>query len=116
MSSPGMVAPGQATPDTSMAMLAHLLGLFTGFLGPLVIYLTKRDDDAFTRFHAAEALNFQISIVIAWIGTFILFFVIIGFFLLPVLLVLQFLFPIMGSVKSNRGEWWKYPLNIRFVS
>lgn len=120
----GAAPPGPATAtapmatasgDTSLAMLSHLLGLFTGFLGPLIIYVVKRDDDPFTRFAAAQALNLQISLIIAWIATVILFFVIIGFFLIPVLLVAQVVLPIVAAVKTNRGEWYRYPLTIDLV-
>ncbi len=103
------------TGDTSMAMLSHLLMLFAGFLAPLVIYVVKRDDDPFTRFHAAQALNFQITMVIAWIATIILLFLIVGFFLIPVLLVAQFVMPIIAAVKANKGEWYRYPLTLDLV-
>ena len=45
----------------------------------------------------------------------ILFFVIIGFFLIPVLLVAQVVLPIVAAVKTNRGEWYRYPLTIDLV-
>ena len=60
--------PGTPTAPSdarSMAMLSHLLGIFTGFLGPLVIYLMNGRKDPFVRHHASEALNFQITYAIA---------------------------------------------------
>ena len=116
MSAPPGMSYANGGPDTSMAMLSHLLGVFTGFLGPLVIYLVKKDDDQFTRHHAAEALNFQLTVLIGWIATIILFFVIIGFLLLPVIIIAPFVLGIIATVRANRGEWYKYPINIRFVS
>jgi uncharacterized Tic20 family protein len=100
----------------NMAMLANLLAIFTGFIGPLVIYLTTGKQDPFVRHHSSEALNFQITVAIAAIVSIILVFVIIGIFLLIAVIVLAYVFPIMGAIKANRGEWWRYPINIRFVS
>lgn len=112
----------QATPQTSggteprtMAMLCHLLAIFTGFIGPLVIYLTTGKEDPFVRHHAAEALNFQITVIIASLVCLALMCVIIGFFLLPVLAIGALVLEIQGSLAANRGEWWRYPVNIRMV-
>lgn len=114
----GYSAP-QATSGTdprTMAMLAHLLGIFTGFIGPLVIYLVNGDKDPFVRHHAAESLNFQISLMIAYVISFVLMFVLIGFLLFPVIWIGSLVFMIMGAVNANKGEWWKYPINLRMVS
>jgi uncharacterized Tic20 family protein len=100
----------------SMAMLAHLLGIVTGFIGPLIIYLTSAKTDPFVRHHAAEALNFHITLAIAYVACFALMCVIIGFFLFPVLIIGSLIFEIQGAIAANRGEWWKYPINIRMVS
>jgi uncharacterized Tic20 family protein len=99
-----------------MAMLCHLLAIFTGFIGPLVIYLTTGKEDPFVRHHAAEALNFQITVFIATMVCLVLACVVIGFFLLPVVAIGALVFEIQGSLAANRGEWWRYPINIRMVS
>jgi len=56
--------PGQNA--RNMAMLCHLLGLFTGFVGPLILWLLKKDEDPFIDRQGKEALNFQITVVIGW--------------------------------------------------
>jgi uncharacterized Tic20 family protein len=99
----------------SMAMLAHLLAIFTGFIGPLVIYLTKGQTDPFVRHHAAESLNFQITVVIAAFVSLILFIVLIGIIMLPVVIIGALVLEIVGAVRANAGEWWRYPVNIRLV-
>lgn len=108
-------AAGSATDPRTMAMLAHLLGIVTGFLGPLIIYLVNGDKDPFVRHHAAEALNFQITLVIAYLVSFVLMFLLIGFLLLPVVWIGSLVLMIMGAVNANKGEWWRYPVNIRIV-
>ena len=115
----GDVAPLGVTgggDDNTMAMLAHVLGLFTGFLGPLVLYLVKRDDSAFIRDQSAEALNFQLTMIIAWIVSIVLILVLIGLLMILVLIVMGIVLPILGAVAANRGEAYRYPIAIRFVS
>ena len=78
---------GTTSDSRTTAMLAHLLGIFTGFLGPLVIYLLNGEKDPFVRHHAAEALNFQLTMLIAWFATVLLMFVLVGLLVAPVLFV-----------------------------
>ena len=120
-------ASAAASDTTTWAMGAHLsalAALLVGlpFMGPLIIYLVKKDNP-FVRRHAAEALNFNLSVTIYAIGlaiaTFILVFVFIGFLLIPlfvVLLAVWFVFVVLASVAASRGEEYRYPLTIRFVT
>jgi len=71
--SPGLPAIPSSQDDRSMAMLAHLLGIFTGFLGPLIIWLMKKDQSPFVDDQAKESLNFQIFAVICFFGCFVTF-------------------------------------------
>ncbi len=109
--------PGTITADDrSMSMLIHLLSLVSGFVGPLIVWLIKRDQSAFVDYHGKEALNFQISMFIYWTGALLAMIILIGFLLIPVLLVLQILFPILAAVAANKGEYYRYPLSIRLIS
>ncbi|MGA0735161.1 MAG: DUF4870 domain-containing protein, partial [Steroidobacteraceae bacterium] len=69
----------------SLAALVHLSGIFTLFIGPLVVYLSRRDEPDRIRDAAREALNFQITLLLAWIVTIMSFVVLIGFLMLPIL-------------------------------
>lgn len=100
----------------STAMLAHLLGLLTGFLGPLVIYLVARDDQPFVKHHAAESLNFQLTLLIGYIISGCLMLVLIGYLMFIALWFVGLVFTILAAVASNKGEWYRYPMNIRMVS
>ncbi|GAA1283294.1 DUF4870 domain-containing protein [Brachybacterium alimentarium] len=105
--------------------LGHVISWgFLGWVGPLIIFLVYKDRNRFVRFHAAEALNGAISVVIAQValsivlGIFAIITLGIGSFLLvlvPVPALIQFVFSIIGAVKANQGQWWSYPLNIRLV-
>jgi uncharacterized Tic20 family protein len=106
---------GGATDAKTMAMLAQLLGIFTGFLGPLIIYLINGEKDPFVRHHSAEALNFQITLFIAYIASFVLMLVLIGFITFFVVWIGGIVLMIMATIAANRGEWYRYPINLRLV-
>ena len=113
-------APDQPQQEVSqdaknMAMLCHLLGLLTNFIGPLVLWLVKKDDDPFIDRQGKEALNFQITVAIAGIVSGLLIAVCIGAILMPVVCVLDLVFSIIACVKSSKGEDYRYPVSIRFV-
>lgn len=95
--------------------LVHLGGLFFGFLAPLVGYLVLKDRGPFVRAHTATALNFQLTLLIAYVIGGILSIVIIGFFILFAAYVLNIVFCIIAAVKANKGEWYTYPLTIPFL-
>lgn len=110
--------------DDNVAILPHLLGLFTGFLGPLILLLITKNK--LLKSHSARALNWQISFIIyalvLIIGTLVLFFsfgtlgIIIGGLLLVILSVLDLVFCIIASIKATKKEIWNYPLTIPFIS
>lgn len=110
------VQTGTGGDPKSMAVLAQVLGIVTGFLGPLIIYLVNGDKDPFVRHHSAEALNFQLTVLIAYLVSFVLMLVLIGFVLIFVVWVLAIVFGIQAAIAANRGEWYRYPINIRMVS
>ncbi|WP_406317643.1 DUF4870 domain-containing protein [Streptosporangium sp. NBC_01639] len=112
---PGTYGPRPGSDDTTMATLAHLLGLLTWFIGPLVLYLVKKDESPYVRDQAAEALNFQLTLVIAYVVSWILAFMLIGFLLMPVVWIGSIVFMIIAAVAANRGENYRYPLSIRFL-
>ena len=99
------------------ATAAHLVPLIgLGFIGPLVIWLVKRDEDPFVGFHALEALNFQISLIIYVIASLLLLFVLIGFILIFVVPIFALVVMIIAGVKAANGEFYRYPLALRFVT
>jgi uncharacterized Tic20 family protein len=106
---------GSGTDPKTMAMLAQLLGIFTGFLGPLIIYLINGEKDPYVRHHSAEALNFQITLFIGYLASFVLMLVLIGFLTFFVVWIGGLVFMIMATMAANRGEWYRYPINLRLV-
>ncbi|QYC39758.1 hypothetical protein Nocox_10695 [Nonomuraea coxensis DSM 45129] len=113
---PGRFGPRPGSDDTTMAMLAHLLGLLASWIGPLIIYLMKRDQSPYVRDQAAEALNFQITMFIGYVVAAVLSLVFIGVLLLPVIWVLSLIFHIQAAVATNKGQRYRYPLSIRMIT
>ncbi len=101
--------------EKTMALLAHLGGIFFGFIPSLVIWLIKKDSSAFVADQAKEALNFQITVFIAAIASWILMFVLIGFVLLPIVMLLNLVLCIVAGIKANSGESYRYPFAIRLI-
>ena len=102
-------------------MLCHLLS-FSGYLipfgsvvGPLVIWLIKKDEMAFVNDQGKESLNFQLTMLIAVIVSVILMLVFVGFILLGALIIYQIVVVIMASIKANEGVRYRYPYTIRFI-
>jgi uncharacterized protein len=106
---------GVSQDDRTMALLAHLLGIVLGVIGPLIIWLIKKDQSEFVNDQGKEALNFQITVLICAIAASILSFVIIGFLLYPIIVVGEIVLAIMGGIKANEGVRYRYPINIRFI-
>jgi uncharacterized Tic20 family protein len=102
-------------------MFAHLSGFVAayvalGLLGPLLVLATMGRRSQFVRRHAVEALNFNISVLIYAVVSGVLAFVLIGIPMLVALAVLYLVTVIQAGLAANRGEEYRYPLTIRFVS
>lgn len=101
--------------DKTMAMLAHILGLPTQFIAPLIIYLIKKDESEFIATNAKEALNFQITFIILWFIAALSTMIFIGIALIPILIILDIVFCIQGATAANNGKIYRYPLCFRFI-
>lgn len=96
-------------------LLAFVFPFFGNIIGPLIVYLIKKDEGEFIRENAVEVLNFQISVTLYTIVSVILIFVIIGIFALIALGILTLVCLILGAVKASDGITFKYPLAIPFI-
>lgn len=113
-------------PETKQArtwgMLCHLsaLSLFVGvpfgnIAGPLIVWLLKRRELYYVDEQGKEALNFQITMSIVGIFAGLSFFLFIGIFLTPLLIVYVLIMSIVAAVRTADGRPWRYPLTIRFI-
>ncbi|MDD5326678.1 MAG: DUF4870 domain-containing protein [Phycisphaerae bacterium] len=113
--------PTGVSKDACMwAMLCHLLGLFTSFVGPLIIWMLKKEEDPFIDDQGKEALNFQITVGIAFLATGIVP-IILRFLacVMPLLglavSITDIVFCIIACVAANKGDHYRYPVSIRFI-
>ena len=116
--------PRGASDDRTWALLSYVLALVASIIAPLVIYLVKMNESRFVRFHAAQALNMGITVIIESVAIFIvgvfLAFILHGFGFLLMLLaflalgIAHLVYLIMGAVRSNQGQLYRVPTIICF--
>lgn len=118
---PGGVAGGISAEERQWAMFAHLAAL-AGFIiplgniiGPLVVWLIKRDTMPFVADQGKEALNFQITVTIAAVISMILIVVLIGFALIFLVGLAALILTIIAAVKANEGVSYRYPFTLRLI-
>ncbi len=106
--------------ERQWAMLSHIgtfsacLIPFGNIIVPLVIWQVKKQESSFTVEHSKESLNFQISLLIYYIASTLLILIIIGFILFIGLFIFNIIIVIKAGIKANEGEFFKYPMTIRF--
>jgi uncharacterized protein len=107
----------------TMAHVAAIIGLFAtagvlAVLGPLLVWMAKKDESKYVAHHGLEALNFQITMLIVGAALFVAGWVTcgLGWKLSIVAWVLNLVFSIIGAVRANDGERWTYPFSLRLVT
>ena len=98
-----------------LAAFAGLIIPFGSIIGPLVVWLTKKDQSEFIDHHGKESLNFQITMAIAFLVSFVLMIIVIGIFLVIGLAIFELVVIIIAAIKANDGEHYQYPFAIRFI-
>jgi uncharacterized Tic20 family protein len=103
------------------ALVGALLGGLPAFLGPLIVWLIRRNTDSFSEEHAKEALNFQIFTVLVGIAVFVLGVLTLGLAWLVALvlfipaLIVWLIFIIQASVAANQGRPYRYPISLHLI-
>lgn len=103
--------------DANLAMLAHLLSIVFGFIAPLIIWMISKDQPqkGFVADQAKEALNFQITVIIALCIAGVLIVIFIGILLVPMILVVNFVLCILAGLKAREGVAYRYPFTLRLL-
>ena len=117
--------PSGAPPDNTertwamcchLSALAGLLGIpFGNVIGPLVIWLIKKDEFPAVDREGKKALNFQISVAIYMLACVPLIFALVGFLLLPAVGIFAVIMTIIAAIRTSNGEDFRYPLSITFI-
>jgi uncharacterized Tic20 family protein len=95
--------------------LIHIGGIFFGFVPALIGYLILKDRGPFVRSHTLTALNFQITMLIAYVIGYVLTVILVGFLVLAAVVIVVLIFSIIAAIAANKGENYKYPLTIEFI-
>jgi len=127
----GKPSAGGSSDERMWGMLCHLSSLagsvipMGNIVGPLVVWMIKKDEYAFVDDQGKESLNFQISIAIYVVAAIALYFLMIGIFAVPIfgllmsvmaaITIFGLVMSVIAAVKANGGEYYRYPLTIRFV-
>lgn len=98
--------------EKTMALLSHVLTFVFPILGPLVIYLVKKNESSFVTYHAKESLNFQITLFIICV---LLFISVIGILLLWIVGLIGTVLVIVATIRASEGKLYKYPFCIRLI-
>lgn len=98
-----------------LSQLANLVFFPVGIVLPIILWQTNKEKMPVLDPHGKMVINWQISAAIYFIVSFVLVFVLVGFFLLIAVGLLAIIFPVVGAVKANNGELWEYPLTIKFL-
>lgn len=123
MSTPPPPPPQQYSPagplnpadEKTWSILVHLGGIIFGFLPSLIVYLVFKGRGPFLEAHSKTALNFQITMLIAYVAGWILSFIGIGLLVLLAVWVVLIVFSIIAAVKASQGQYYTYPLTITFI-
>lgn len=99
--------------NTKIAALAHILGFFTGIIGPALIYILS--DNEFAKRNAARSITWQIFFTIYLILSIFLSLAFIGFLLLPLVGIADLVFSVIATIKASDGKEWKYPMTTDLI-
>jgi len=114
-------AAGPTADERTWGMLAHLTAFafficpLGNIVGPLVVWLVKRDQSAFVADQGKEALNFNISVSLAAIVCAVLVFILVGILLAAALFVFWLAMTIVAAIKANEGARYRYPFTLRLI-
>lgn len=108
---------GPSQDDRNFAVLAHASGIIASAVGPLVIWQIKKDQSAFVAEHAKEALNFQVTLLAAYLLAFLVYFAIggVAFLIVVPALLLSLGLSLMGVFAATEGKHFKYVINARLI-
>src|SRR4051794_40770711 len=115
----GQAPPLRPDEERTWAIVGHLVPLVLtglGFLAPLIIWLVFRGRGPYLENQAKESLNFQLTLLIAYVVGGVLSVIGIGLIILLAAWIVSLVFGIMAAVAVSKYEWYRYPVSIRMVN
>ena len=111
---------GLSKDERNWGMICHLSSLsgliipFGSILGPIIVWAIKKDEMPFVDRQGKEAINFQLTMTIVIIISWVLMFALIGLLLLPAAILYTLVMIVIAAIKANDGVEYSYPYTIRF--
>ena len=102
--------------DKNIATITHLGGILFSFVPALIVWLLKKDDNEYIAAQAKEALNFQITVLLAQFVAGVLIFILVGFLLLAIIWVFNVVLCIIAAISTSKGENYRYPFTLRLIN
>lgn len=98
-----------------LAALAGLVIPLGNIMGPLIVWILKREESDKVNVHGVRALNFQITFTIAMFVAGLTMFILIGFLLMPIIGIAGLIFTILAAIKTSQGEDYQYPFSLELL-
>ena len=102
--------------DKNIATITHLAGTVFSFVPALIVWILKKDDSEYIASQAKEALNFQITVLMAQFLAWILAFILIGFLFIFIVWLFNIVLCIIAAISTSKGENYRYPLSSRLLN
>ncbi len=102
--------------DKNIATVTHLGGTVFSFIPGLLVWILKKDDSAYIADQAKEALNFQITVLIAQFIAGVLAIILIGLLFMGIIWILNIVFCIIAAISTSKGETYRYPFCLRLIN
>lgn len=101
--------------DIMIATLTHIGGIFFGFLPSLIVWIVHKDSNPYVTAHSREALNFQLTMLIAMFVSALLVLIGIGILLLGLVHIVNVVICIIAAIKTAGNEPFHYPFTLQFL-
>lgn len=114
-----ITVPNIATPsndDKNIATITHLGGTVFSFVPALIVWILKKDDSEYISDQAKEALNFQITVLLAYFISWVLAWILIGFVFMLIIWVFNIVLSIFAAISTSKGETYRYPFTLRLIN
>ncbi|MBC7697435.1 MAG: DUF4870 domain-containing protein [Bacteroidia bacterium] len=102
--------------DRNIATVTHLGGTVFSFIPALIVWVLKKDDSEYISNQAKEALNFQITVLIAQFIAGVLALILIGFVFMGIIWLANIVLCIIAAISTSKGETYRYPLTLRLIN
>lgn len=108
--------PTPSNDEKNIATVTHLGGTIFSVFPALIVWVLKKDDSAYLSAQAKEALNFQITVLIAQFLAGILALILIGFIFMGIIWLLNIVLCIIAAISTSKGEHYRYPFTLRLIN